>query len=179
MFTIYQPIFAECRINNDSKKLFKYFSLTVGFFYCLFVILSMFLIFFGNSVLYLIRSNTFLPVFPIIVIYSIVSLLEQNHSLFSTLIVIRNNVPFVKSSLLAGFFIFFGTYIVLEHLQFGLFGLILVPGVVQIVYANWKWPLVVCKEMKISFWSFLTTSFCEVLQYSKREIDELNRFFKK
>jgi O-antigen/teichoic acid export membrane protein len=179
MFTIYQPIFAECRVNNDSENLLKYFSLTMGFFYFIFFIFSMILIFLGNPVLYLIKSNAFLPALSVMVIYSIVSLLEQNHSLFATFIVIKNNVPFVKASLLAGFFIVLGTYIVLNYLHLGLIGLIIVPGVVQIAYANWKWPVVVCREMKISFWSFFKISFCEMLQYSKRGIDGFNRFFKK
>jgi O-antigen/teichoic acid export membrane protein len=179
MFTIYQPIFAECRINNDSKKLLKYFSLTMGLFYLLFFIFSIFLIFCGNHLLHMIKSNAFLPGSSVIVIYLIVGLLEQNHSLFATFIVIKNNIPFVKSSLITGFFIILGTYIVLNYWQIGLLGLILVPGVVQIVYANWKWPLVVCREMQISFWEFLMISWCEVLQYSRRGINGLNRFFKK
>jgi O-antigen/teichoic acid export membrane protein len=179
MFIIHQPIFAECRVNNNAKKLLKDFALTMGIFYFLFFVFSAFLIIFGNPVLHLIKSNIFLPAASIMIMYSVVTLLEQNHSLFASFIVIGNNIPFVKASLIAGLFIVFGTYSVLNYWQFGLIGLVLVPGVVQIVYANWKWPLVVCKEMQISFFAFLKVSYCEVLRYCRRGIDGFNRFFKK
>jgi O-antigen/teichoic acid export membrane protein len=179
MFTIHQPIFAECRINNNSKKLLKDFALTMGFFYFMFLVFSLFLIFCGNPVLSLIKSNVFLPVVSVVIIYLIVALLEQNHSLFATFIVIGNNIPFVKASLIAGLFIVLGMYGVLNYLRIGVIGLILVPGIVQLVYANWKWPLVVCREMRVSFRGFLKISLYEMLQYSRRGIDGINRFFKK
>jgi O-antigen/teichoic acid export membrane protein len=179
MFTIHQPIFAECRINNNFKKLLKDFALTMGFFYFMFLVFSLFLIFCGNPVLSLIKSNVFLPVVSVVIIYLIVALLEQNHSLFGTFIVIGNNIPFVKASLIAGLFIVLGTYAVLNYLRIGVIGLVIVPGIVQIVYANWKWPLVVCREMQVSFRGFLKISLYEMLQYSKRGIDGINRFFKK
>jgi hypothetical protein len=106
-------------------------------------------------------------------------LLEQNHSLFASIIVIGNNIPFVKASLIAGFFILLGTYIILNYWQPGVIGLIIIPGVVQVAYANWKWPLVVCRKMRISFFEFLRISCCETLIYYKRGINGLNRFFKK
>jgi O-antigen/teichoic acid export membrane protein len=179
MFSIHQPIFAECRINNNSKKLLKDFALTMGFFYFMFLVFFLFLIFCGNPVLSLIKSNAFLPVVPVVIIYLIVALLEQNHSLFATFIVIGNNIPFVKASLIAGLFIVLGTYGVLNYLRIGVIGLILVPGIVQIVYANWKWPLVVCREMQISFRGFLKISLYEMLQYGRRGIDGINRLLKK
>ncbi len=88
-------------------------------------------------------------------LFAVVLFLEGNHSNFATLIVTNNNVPFVTSSLVAGFFIAMGDYISLKYTGYGILGLVVVQGLVQIVYANWKWPYVVCKEFRLSFISFL------------------------
>jgi O-antigen/teichoic acid export membrane protein len=176
MYMIHQPLFAECRINNNIKKLLNDFALTMGFFYFLFFSFSIFFILWGNPVLRLIKSNSFLPIRTVIIIYLIITLLEQNHALFASLIVSGNNVPFVKPSLLVGLFTILGTYTVLNYLQFGLIGLVLVPGIVQIVYSNWKWPLVVCRELQVSFIEFLKISCYEVLQYCKKGIGGFSHF---
>jgi O-antigen/teichoic acid export membrane protein len=172
IFSIYQPKFANFRSKHDMKGLLNDFSLAMGFFYILFLLASAVLVFFGDYLLVFIKSNVFLPGFKMLVFFSIISLLEQNHSLFASMITTGNTVPFVIPSLVAGLFIIVGTYLVIKYTDFGLFGMILVPGVVQICYANWKWPLVVCKELNISFGKFFCSSFKEALY-------GINRFFKK
>jgi hypothetical protein len=82
-------------------------------------------------------------------------LLESNHSNFASLIVTRNNVPFVKPALITGAFIVIGSYLVLQFTKTGVLGLILVQGMAQLAYSNWKWPDLVCREFETSFVSFL------------------------
>ena len=38
----------------------------------------------------------------------------------------------------------------LEFTDLGLFSLILAPGIAQAVYQNWKWPMEVIKDLKIT-----------------------------
>ena len=95
---------------------------------------------------------------------SIVILLEQNHSLFSSIIVVGNEVPYVKPALLSGLAIVIGSYLTLRFTGWGIMGLILVQGVCQLAYNNWKWPLVVCRDFRISFPRFLQVGMQESLK---------------
>jgi O-antigen/teichoic acid export membrane protein len=171
MFTIYTPKFAEYRVTDKKEVLFQDFSLTMGFFYILFFIFAMALVVFGQHILLIIKSNAILPGTVVLVVYLIISLLEKNHSLFTSMIVTNNVVPFVKSSLFADVFIIGGTVIIMKYSNLGILGVILVPGIVQLCYANWKWPYVVCKEFGISFYNFLLLSFRLVIQYFIKILD--------
>ena len=102
-----------------------------------------------------------LPSLTIVFIYLVVSLLEGNHSLFATLILTNNEIPFVKPALISGFFIAIGSYICLKYTNMGLLGLILVQGGCQLVYNNWRWPLYICREFNISFIKILELGYIE------------------
>ena len=160
-FNIHQPVFASLRINKDNDGLMKKFSFTMTIFYVLFFLGTLLILFFGTFILQFIHSKTILPSAGIMLIYSVVLFLEKNHSYFATLIVTNNNIPFVKASLISGFFIALGSYLSLSFTTFGIMGLILVQGIVQLSYNNWKWPLYIFKEFKISFSSFLRLGILE------------------
>jgi O-antigen/teichoic acid export membrane protein len=155
LFSTSQPVFSSLRTNGENEVLIKKFSATMITFYFLFIIGSLLLILYGSNLLALFGSNIYLPQSEILIFFSLVLLLEINHSNFATFIVTDNKVPFVIPSLIAGFFIALGDYISLEYTSFGILGLVFVQFIVQLVYANWKWPLYVLKEFKISFIKFL------------------------
>ena len=54
--------------------------------------------------------------------------------------------------------------------QYGIIGLILIQGIVQGCYANWKWPYKVCKEFEISFISFIKLGVFESINQIKLNI---------
>ncbi|MDD4781838.1 MAG: O-unit flippase-like protein [Tissierellia bacterium] len=161
LFSVYQPKFAELRVRNDNALLIKNFAFTMNIFYLLFIIGTASLIILGPPLLKVIGSNALLPPISIILLYSIIMLLEGNHSNFATFIVTKNSIPFVKPSLIAGAAIGVGSFLSLQYTNLGILGLVLVQGLCQIVYANWKWPHVVCKEFNINFPKFLTMGFKE------------------
>jgi len=179
MFVIHQPKFASYLVNNDKENLLKDFSYTMGFFYFVFISLSILLIFIGNPTLRIIKSNSVLPSATVMIFYCLITLLEQNHSSFATIIALGNTIPFVKQSLLSGLAIIIGLYISLSYLKTGIMGLILVPGIVQAAYNNWKWPIVVCKDFGISIFAFIKMSLIETLNYLQRILNGTYRFFKK
>ena len=43
----------------------------------------------------------------------------------------------------------------LKYTLWGVGGLVLVQGGCQLLYANWKWPYVVCHDFKLSFFDFI------------------------
>lgn len=154
-FGVFQPRFASLRAKGDNKTLVREFAFSMNIYYFTFVIGAICLLYLGPYFLSLIGSNVILPSTTIVFLFAIILFLEGNHSSFATFIVTNNNVPFVTSALVAGFFIALGDYIFLTYTEYGILGLVLVQGLVQIAYANWKWPLVVFNEFQISLKSFL------------------------
>lgn len=161
LFNIYQPKFSEMRVKNNNKQLMKEFAFSMNVYYIFFLFSSIVLIVFGPWLLSVIKSNTLLPKTGITVLYLMMLFLEGNHSSFATLIVTKNEVPFVTPALIAGGFIAIGSYLSLAFTTFGILGLVLVQIISQLVYNNWKWPLVVLREFNTSFFSFICLGFNE------------------
>lgn len=80
-------------------------------------------------------------------ILGLVYLLEMNHSICATIITSKNKVPFVFASLISGGAIILLSVILSMYFGYGVIGLILAQGFVQLAYNNWKWPLMVYNEL--------------------------------
>lgn len=158
-----QPLFAAYRTQNDKASLIKTFARTMVVFYTIIIIGSVGIIVVGPLLLAFIKSNAILPSACIMSLYAIILLLENNHSSFAGIIVSGNKIPFVESSLISGFAICLLSYLSLRYTTLGLLGLILVQGLCQLVYSNWKWPYVVCKQFGISYPHFIKIGVSQYL----------------
>jgi len=97
-----------------------------------------FLIAFGDTLLQHIDSKTpLLPTHELIILGAII-LLELNHSIAASYITTKNEIPFLKSAIYSGLFIT-GLSLALVS-TWGIWGLILTQGTIQLAYNNWKWP---------------------------------------
>lgn len=163
LFGIYQPRFSALRIEGDNTSLIKEFAFTMHIYYILYILGASTLVILGPWALSLIGSNAVLPSLSILSIFALIIFLEGNHSSFATFIVTKNNIPFVESALLAGGCIALGSYFSLAFTSLGILGLILAQGITQLVYANWKWPYVVCQEFSISFIAFIEIGMNETI----------------
>lgn len=151
VYGLYQPKMTNLRTIDSKNKLWDLFLLSMGAFYIIYFILSAVLILSSDFVLKFIGSSTLLPNHTIVIVYLIIVLLENQHSLFATLITTKNSIPFVKQSLISGFFIILFTFLILKFTNLRILGLIIAPGIVQLIYNNWKWPYVVCKEFNMNY----------------------------
>ncbi|EIS69676.1 putative membrane protein, partial [Yersinia pestis PY-66] len=61
----------------------------------------------------------------------------MNHSICATIITSKNNVPFVFVSLFSGGLIILLSIMLSVHFKYGVVGLILAQGIVQLMYNNW------------------------------------------
>lgn len=163
LFNSYIPTFSSLRVKPDKGKLIKVFAFTMNIYYLLFLVGALLLICFVPSLLILIKSKAILPSQEILILYTIIILLDGNHSCFSTFITTNNRIPFVKPALIVGFLMAIFDYVVLAYTSLGILGLVLVQGILQLAYSNWKWPCVVCKEFGISFFYFLNIGRKEAL----------------
>jgi O-antigen/teichoic acid export membrane protein len=154
-FNSHQARFSSLRAQGNKQTLLQEFAYSMVVFYVLFVVGSFFLILAVPKLLLIIGAAVELPSIMICGLFALVLLLEANHSNFASFIVTANDVPFVRSALIAGAVICILDLVVLKWSNFGLIGLVLIQGVVQVAYANWKWPLSVLKEFNLRFSAFL------------------------
>jgi len=169
--TSYQSRIAFLKTRGEAASVIQEFSYTLIIFVAVYFILSAGLIVMGNWVLDLIGSNTELPASWMILIYCAVIFFEKNYNIFTSYILLNNTIPFVKSVLLSGFAISLVSYLVLRYTDLGVLGLILVPFVIQSLYNNWKWPLVVCREFNTNYLQLLAIGYRSLL--SKINISRL------
>jgi O-antigen/teichoic acid export membrane protein len=147
-FNTYQPKIAQFRVRNDMsaiKKIYKKNCLIVLIVYIFF---GLFLLIFGQWGLTIIGSKTSLVPRLCIVAALLVSLLETNTSISGYMLLTKNEVPFFKSGLISGLCIIVLFFISYRIFDFGIWGLIVIPCIVQCCYSHWKWPLEVYKELR-------------------------------
>lgn len=160
-----QTEFAAFNAEGHRQKELDKFALSMFIYYCLFCFGSLAIIVIGPWALSLIGSNATLPSTLILSLYAIVLLLENNHAMFASVIVSGNKIPFVESSLIAGAMICIGSYLSLKFTTLGILGLVIIQGICQLAYSNWKWPYVVCRDFHISFLEFLKIGAIQTLKY--------------
>lgn len=168
LFNSYIPEIASTKLNGDFTRYKTLFSRSLFIQWLVSIIGILSIIYFVPFGLSLIKSNSRLLPNPILLILSIVLFLEWNHSTFAGLITLSNKVPFVKSSLLSGFAITISSLCLAEYTNFGIFGLIIAQGIVQISYNNWYWPRYICIENKMKFSSILNLGALEFIGLIKR-----------
>lgn len=152
---ISQTKFASLRASKNELSLLRSFAFSLDIFYVLYILGAVVLVVLGQDLLLLIRSNASLPSQLILAVYCLVIFLEFNHSNFAILISSNNNVPFAPASITTGIAVCIGTYLVVRFTEWGILGLVLVQGICQGAYQNWKWPLVALNEFHISFFRLL------------------------
>lgn len=171
-FSTYQPKIAQLRVihqNQEIKELYIKSQLTMLF---TFIAGGLCLLFFGGKVLNYIGSKTQLIPDEVLLVALVVSLLENHHSIAGGILLSKNEVPFFKASLISGFLTILLLLFLLQISNLGIWAMILAPGIAQGLYQNWKWPMVVLKELEITFKDISITFRCFLnsiflLQYGK------------
>lgn len=172
MFNSFYPHFSKLRVENKKEELIKSTALSIVLNLFMMLLGCAFIVFLVPKLLVLFNSQTKLPAIEVCVVYCIAQILENNHSVFSTLITSNNEVPFVKSSLLSGAAIITLTILSLEYTDFKLLGVVLVPLFVQALYNNWRWPKWVLDEFQISLIDYTRVGCIEL----KKSINKVVSF---
>lgn len=163
LYNTQTPKFHQLRVEKNSEGLLRHFSQSIVVAWAIYLLGAVIFFFLGNSVLSMMRSNVFFLDKNELLVLLLASLLELNHSLFANFITTKNIVPFVGPSLISGFVICIFSYIILASTNYGILGLLLVQLVVQLIYNNWKWPVVVLNDFNIGIVKFAKTGFCNLL----------------
>jgi len=106
--------------------------------------------FLGEPVLRLLGSNTKLASSDVIVAMTFSAIIGLNSGISGAVISTRNEIPFVKPSIISGIATIVLLLLIFRFTDWGLLGMALAPGLVDLCYQGWKWPLVVIKELGIT-----------------------------
>ena len=101
----------------------------------------------GNWALDLIGSQIHFVPTAMLCVMLLISTLEHNHAVSAGFIMADNKIPFFIPSLVSGAATVLLLWLFLSPFHWGIWGLILAPGIAQLAYQNWKWPSVVIKEL--------------------------------
>lgn len=145
----FSPKLAQCRAENDLRGLRRYYLICEAVLLLIWIGGGSIAVLWGDDVLRLIKSQTmFLPtaMFAVMVVFH---MLEDNQSMASGFIMSDNRIPFFIPSLISGAATVVLLWLFLDVLDWGIWGMILAPGIAQLAYQDWKWPSVIVRELFI------------------------------
>lgn len=155
-FNTVKPKMTELKIGGEETRedFIKCASLSITIYWLMYLVEMIVLVTIGLPVLGLLKSDTTIPL-AMISFMGFYLFLENNHSLFAGIIEMSNYVPYVKAAMISGAFIIVGEYFMANFTTKGIYGLMFVQFIVQLVYNNWKWPSVILKEYHLTPFSVL------------------------
>ena len=147
----FQPKIAQLRVENNEEEIKKIYVKGALILFFVFALGGIGLVLTGEWVLRVIGSQTQLMPRVMVAVALLVYYLEMNHGVAGSILASKNEVPYFKAALVAG-----GITVLLllgffKFTPMGLWAMIAAPGIAQGIYQNWKWPVTVAKELKISY----------------------------
>lgn len=143
------PKIGNLRVENNKSEIKKLYKRSVMILFLSFVFCGIPLIFLGNPILVFLKSQTMLLSKSMILSILIITFLEKNHAVAGGFLLSNNEVPFFKASIISGVATVIALLVSLGIMDLGIWAMILAPGIIQLAYQNWKWPLVLIKDLKV------------------------------
>ena len=168
VFASYLPMLFKHRVMKNKVLFVKDFSLSMFVFWVTYIIGGLSIIYLAPPVFGIIHSNSELPQRLILYIYMLNGVLEINHELCSNAIVAKNEVPFMKASILGGIGVFVVNYVTLYFSLWGMLGVVLGQLIIQSLYNHWKWPKYILDDLGISFFQMLVIGYKESILRGKK-----------
>jgi O-antigen/teichoic acid export membrane protein len=165
------PRMTGCRVSGDMHEFKKLFLISIFFVWTISIFLDVNIILFGNYFLSILHSKTMLMGQTSLLLIAIVSLLETNHASCGGAIATGNTIPFLTASVLSGAAVCLLSFVI-GWSRSGLIFIILAQGLVQLSYSNWKWPLMIYKELHITKADIKSIFMNGWIQLSERFIKE-------
>lgn len=147
---VYLPKVFQWRVENNFSAIRSVYLKSVGLLVVVYIVCGIGVAVCGNWLLSLIDSQTYLFGGALLFVTLLVAFLEQNHAMAGAFLLSKNEVPFFRASLLSAAGTLILLFLLLAYFHIGLWGLILAPGIAQLCYQNWKWPMEMIKDLKKS-----------------------------
>ncbi|MBP5476342.1 MAG: hypothetical protein J6Y00_01460 [Paludibacteraceae bacterium] len=146
-YRAFSPKLAQCRAKKDMAGLRHYYIICEAILLGIWIIGGSASVLFGDYALRLINSQTFFLPTAMFAVMVGFHMLEDNQVMASGFIMSDNRIPFFITSLLSGAATVLLLWLFLDVLGWGVWGMILAPGIAQLAYQDWKWPGVILKEL--------------------------------
>jgi len=144
----YIPKIAYLRVQQENQQLLNIFYKSALLMLLTFLVSGVAVSLLGNEILVLVKAKTFLVEPTMLAVMFLIAFLERNHATAGGFILLNNEVPFFKASIVSGVATFVLLIILVYYANAGVWGMVLAPGIAQIAYQNWKWPMVLIRQLK-------------------------------
>lgn len=166
-FTTFIPKIIQFRAQSNNTGIKRIYIQSCLFLILIFSLGGIVLILGGDLVLKLIGSKTHLLSSLEILAILVVLFFDYNRGMAEWMLSTKNEIPFFKASIFTGTLMLVILLALLKFSHLGVWCLILAPGIAQNCYQNWKWPMVVAKELRIHFSDISNNIKETMLQVSK------------
>ncbi|MGI9875670.1 O-unit flippase-like protein [Vibrio chagasii] len=146
-FGLQLPYMNSEQVKGNIEGIKRAFCRSLGLSWLLFLIFAIALLTIGPHLLAFVSKNTQLLPSAMLFVFLVAAFLEMNHSLCTAFLTTKNEIIFMWPLFITGVLISFCS-IVFAYF-YGLWGVILSQLILQILYNNWKWPLLVFRELNI------------------------------
>ena len=146
-FNTYYPRICALWVTKSIKAIRDIFIPCQLIGYLIWMVGFVILIFWGNVILEIFHSKTYLPQTGVILIYALFYLMELTHGNCSMLISSQNIVPFLNAAIVACI-TSISLMFLLIYLGFGLYSFPIAMCLGNIPYNSWKWPVETYKLLK-------------------------------
>ena len=146
-YSTYVPQLGYLRVENNITGIKKLYYRSVIILLLTYIAGGVGIVLLGNVILIFLKSQTLLLSQTMIITILIISLLEKNHAMAAGFLLSKNEVPFYKASLAAGFMTVIFLFVFLKVYNLGVWALIISPGIAYL-YNNFKWPYELRKQLR-------------------------------
>ena len=147
-FITYTPKIAQLRIQKDNARIKQWYLKSCWLsFFTLFIIGTAFIVL-GEWVLDVIRSQTVLLPKYLMAVVLIIILFEVNININTNVVLSKNEIPFLKTSILIAAVTLILLFLFFKYANFGVLGMIIAPGIAECLH--WVWMSPAIRELKIT-----------------------------
>lgn len=161
MFTAYIPALQSCYVTKNVKKAKELYQRAIGCFYFISISCIIGFLFVGVPIIQIIRHDFMIDRFDFTSL-ALSMLFMTRHRYAACLISTWNTLPYTFAFILFGVLSVLGTYIGLAFFHLGIIGLIGIPFIIESLYNNWKWVVVVNRFYHISEFETVKFGYSEV-----------------
>ena len=155
-YTFYSQT-AQYRVRDDIKGVKRLYIKGNLNLILMYIVGGSALLLFGSQALFYIQSKTSLLCNWYLFLMLLFSFLEARQTLANGTLLTKNEVPFFKADIISGVCSVLVLLLLLKCTPWGQLGLILSTGLVLCAYMNWKVPITLAKEIKLTFKDYICT----------------------
>jgi O-antigen/teichoic acid export membrane protein len=144
----YIPKIAQLRVQGNNMGVKQWYLKSWWLSLLTFLTVGLGFIFFGDGVLNIIKSQTLLLPKPLIAVALFIAFFEVNINIITNICLSKNEVPFLRTSLLVAAITLILLFIFFSYTDLGVFGMIIAPGIAECLH--WVWMATAIKELKIA-----------------------------